>query len=89
MIPRRDDSVPLAKYEDPDLYFPLFTALQVSLNRGRKKQTHFSPILFYHQSKLNCLKNSKRHFIASTMYLMKGQIFIEHDMTHTIFVQNP
>lgn len=42
MIPRRDDAVPLAKYEDPDLYFPLFTALQVSLNRGRKKNTFFS-----------------------------------------------
>lgn len=56
MIPRRDDTVPLAKYEDPDLYFPLFTALQVSLNRGRKKQKHFSPIQFYHRSKLNCLK---------------------------------
>lgn len=43
MIPRRDDAVPLAKYEDPDLYFPLFTALQVSLNRGRKQKHIFLP----------------------------------------------
>lgn len=31
MIPRPDGSVPTTKYEDPDLYFPLFTALQVNL----------------------------------------------------------
>ncbi|XP_055321351.1 bestrophin-4 [Sitodiplosis mosellana] len=28
MIPRLDGAVPTGKYEDPDLYFPLFTALQ-------------------------------------------------------------
>ncbi|XP_031631202.1 bestrophin-1 isoform X2 [Contarinia nasturtii] len=28
MIPRPDGTVPTGKYEDPDLYFPLFTALQ-------------------------------------------------------------
>lgn len=29
MIPRVDGAAPTGKYEDPDLYFPLFTALQV------------------------------------------------------------
>lgn len=31
MIPKRDGYVPTGKYEDPDLYFPLFTALQVNV----------------------------------------------------------
>lgn len=31
MIPKVDGSLPTGKYEDPDLYFPLFTALQVSV----------------------------------------------------------
>lgn len=31
MIPKVDGALPTGKYEDPDLYFPLFTALQVSL----------------------------------------------------------
>lgn len=30
MIPKVDGAPPSGKYEDPDLYFPLFTALQVS-----------------------------------------------------------
>lgn len=29
MIPKVDGAIPTGKYEDPDLYFPLFTALQV------------------------------------------------------------
>lgn len=31
MIPKVDGALPSGKYEDPDLYFPLFTALQVSI----------------------------------------------------------
>lgn len=32
MIPKPDGYVPSGKYEDPDLYFPLFTALQVNFS---------------------------------------------------------
>lgn len=31
MIPKVDGVIPTGKYEDPDLYFPLFTALQVNI----------------------------------------------------------
>lgn len=44
MIPKLDGHVPTGKYEDPDLYFPLFTALQVrisfrlTINEALKKE---------------------------------------------------
>lgn len=37
MIPKVDGAPPTGKYEDPDLYFPLFTALQVNISKMNQK----------------------------------------------------
>jgi hypothetical protein len=48
MVPQMEGVAKGAKYEDPDLYFPLFTALQVFLDDHKNRQKFHSSFLFYY-----------------------------------------